>query len=618
MKAKNVFLFFAMLCIFSMMISIAGCKPTSTTAPTVEPTKAPEVTEPTEPPSTEPTTAPGTVKDVPREKTVVFSVWYLGNQITSFDNYNPFMNNGIVIRDSGGNKGVYENLMYTNLNTGEIIPWLAESFESNADFTEYTVNLRKGVEWSDGVAFTCTDVKFTLELLRDNAPDLLNSSYMQEWVKEVVCNDDYTAVIKLNKPNSRFFKEKLAAGHENHITFVPEHIWKDQDPKTFTNLDLAKGWPVATGPYKLVSYSAQQMVYDRRDDWWGAKTGFMKLPEPERIIITIASGDEQVGQLFSTGQIDSGHPPQVGTFQAAQAINPNIRSWNEGPVYGAPDGCNYNLVLNNAKEPTNDRNFRLAINYAIDRKKIVELGYLNSTHPNTVPFSGYIWNTWKSVLQDIVDEYDREGPDYDKVAEYMQAAGYTKGDDGMWMKDGKTAKFTIRVPYDWLAPIGPVVTEQLLQAGFDVEESPDRTGALWNELSTGNFDVIVLVHCNSLYDPFNTLQDYHSKNAKPIGEAGPNVWAQHRYSNPEMDAIIDEMEAMNPSINDPRYVELVQKATRLYLEDMPEIILAEELWVVTFNETYWVGWPSGKDPYVAPYVCWDDTYLMLHHLQSTK
>ena len=65
---------------------------------------------------------------------------------------------------------------------------------------------------------------------------------------------------------------------------VPEHIFKGQDPQTFTNFDLAKGWPVVTGPYKLVYSDPQQKIWDRRDDWWGAKTGFHPLPAPERMI----------------------------------------------------------------------------------------------------------------------------------------------------------------------------------------------------------------------------------------------------------------------------------------------------------------------------------------------
>ncbi len=50
-----------------------------------------------------------------------------------------------------GLKGIYEALFYTNLNTGELIPWQGESYEYNDDFTEITLKLRDGVTWCDGV-----------------------------------------------------------------------------------------------------------------------------------------------------------------------------------------------------------------------------------------------------------------------------------------------------------------------------------------------------------------------------------------------------------------------------------------------------------------------------------
>ena len=560
------------------------------------------------------------LQDVAREKTLVMTAWYYGNQLASFNNYNIYVNSGAQ-RDLGGNKAIFEYLMYTNLNTGEVTPWLAEKYENNADNTAVSVVLRKGVEWSDGVAFTCKDVKFSLELLRDNSPDLANSSYMKEWLKGVECKDDFNALLTLNKPNARFFKTKLASGWENHIAMVPEHIWKDKDVKTFTNMDMAKGWPIGTGPYKLVSASAQQMIYDRRADWWGEKTGFKPPPAPERLVVTVAASDEAQGEMYITNKVDYGAPIQVGTYQAAVAKNPALRPWfKDGPVYGASDGCMYNLVLNNAKEPFSNKDFRLALNYAIDRQKIVDLAYLGATHPVVAPFSDYIAGQWMkpdSLLKKLVDSYGLDKTDPGKVADHMKTAGYEMNGDGKWAKGGQTAKFKVRTP-DWLAPIGPILTEQFLQAGFDVEESPDRTGVSGTELVSGNFDTVVYVHCGSLFDPYDTLADFHSNFFKPIGENAPNGMAAHRYQNPALDKVLDQMSIMVPSPDDKQYMELVQQATQMYLDDLPELQLAVELHVIPANSTYWTGWPNADDPYVAPYPCWDDIYLMMFKLKPTS
>ena len=241
----------------------------ATTAPAAKPTTAPAAAPaPTTAPA--PAAAGGAVQDVPRNKTLVVTPWGKGVEIVNFNNLNIYLTSSWNHQREITDKTVFEDLMYTNLNTGEIIPWQAESFTYNDAFTAITVKLRKGITWSDGQPFGSNDVKYTLEMLRDNSPELLYSTIFKEYLKNVDTPDDLTAVINLTKPNPRFFQENLALGHENHSVMLPEHIWKSQDPKTFTNFDLAKGWPVGTGAYKLVATSARQMVFDRRSDWWAA------------------------------------------------------------------------------------------------------------------------------------------------------------------------------------------------------------------------------------------------------------------------------------------------------------------------------------------------------------
>jgi len=61
----------------------------------------------------------------------------------------------------------------------------------------------------------------------------------------------------------------------------------------FKFYDEAKGWPLGTGPYKLTRTEETVRVWDRRDDWWGAKTGVFKLPEPLRVVYPVHGTEEQ-------------------------------------------------------------------------------------------------------------------------------------------------------------------------------------------------------------------------------------------------------------------------------------------------------------------------------------
>ena len=561
------------------------------------------------------------VADVPRNETLVLTPW--GDQpaqLANVENWNPYVTTITHQRDAM-QVTVNEELFYTNLTDGKLIPWQAESFDLSPDFLTATIHLRKGVAWQDGQPFTADVVKFTLESLRDAPPEINGSADYKEYVKSVDAPDPLTAVIHFTKPGPRWVRDHLALGHENHYPILPKHIWEGKDIKGFTNYDLAKGLPMGTGAYKLVSSTTQQEVFDRDDNWWGAKIGFQPLPAPKRIVIVPVASDDAMGQLHIANQVDGGRQLLVGTYEAASAQNPKLHSWNtQGPVWGAPDGCDYSLVFNNLKAPWNDVNLHWAVNRALDRAKLSEIGYEGSDHPVSYAFSGYMAGTYlkpDSPLQAVINKYNVDHQDLAEVATYMQKAGYTKGTDGFWGKDGKPLEFRVRVP-QFIQPIQAPLTQQLKEAGFDAIQAPVDDSWL-PDITNGNFDTMVFVHCGSLSEPIETLKDYHSKYSRPIGTAVPYAVAGSRYTNPDYDKLVDAMLAV-PANPDPTsdYMKNAAAALDIALRDLPQIDMLEELHVVTFNDTYWTGWPTAADPYVAPYTPWEAFNMVIHHLKPAK
>ncbi len=117
----------------------------------------------------------------------------------------------------------------------------------NADFTEMTVKLRRGIYWSDGVEFTAADVLYTIQThMRING--LRWSAAVQVNVADVATPDRDTVVFKLKKPNSRF--HALFTVRWNAMWIMPKHVFETQaDPGKF-----AFDPPVTLGAYKLHSY----------------------------------------------------------------------------------------------------------------------------------------------------------------------------------------------------------------------------------------------------------------------------------------------------------------------------------------------------------------------------
>ncbi|MCC5973420.1 MAG: ABC transporter substrate-binding protein [Rubellimicrobium sp.] len=561
------------------------------------------------------------VADMPRNETLVMTPW--GDQPAQFsnvENWNTYLATIPKQRDVM-QITINEMMFYTNLNTGELIPWQGESFETADDFMSATITLREGVTWSDGVPFTSEDVKFTLEALRDAPPEIRGAASFEEWIASVDAPDPLTVVINYTKPAPRFVHNFLALGHENHYPILPKHIWEGEDIVEFTNYDPERGWPVGTGPYRLVSTTTGQMIFDRRDDWWGEVTGFRDAPAPARIVLVPVSSDEAMGQLHIANQVDGGRQLQIGTFEAARAQNPALASWNaEGPEWGAPDGCVYSIVFNHLVEPYDDVNLRFAVNHALDRATLADLAYEGAMPPALFAFSGYMAGTWlgeDSPLQQMLEASGIDNQDQALVDDYMAAAGFERNGDGFWAKDGEVLDFLVRTPA-FIQPLLAPITQQLRNAGFDA-----RQGAVddtWlPDLLSGNFGTMIFVHCGSLSEPLETLKDYHSKFARPIGTNIPYALAATRYENPEYDEIIDRLEAIQADTDpDSAYMQDVMAAMEIFLRDLPQVHLVEEFHVVTFNNTYWTNWPSADNPYVAPYTPWEAFNLVIHNLEPAQ
>jgi peptide/nickel transport system substrate-binding protein len=557
------------------------------------------------------------VKSVPRNRTLISQGWDYYNQVPAPTNFNPYSGPLLHQRNSL-HYTVAEFLFYPNHNTGEITPWQAESFRYNDGFTELTVKLRDKVAWSDGKPFTADDVVFTIDMLKSVAPDLVLSSAVKEWVAKAEALDPLTVRITLNKPGPRFARDMLADGAAGRLTIVPKHVWSGQDPRTFTFYDPQKGWPLGTGPYKVVKSDSGSILYDRRDGWWALDAKLVdRLPGPERIVYKPATVDA-MPQLFTNNELDVGRALQVGAFEAAKARNPGLVSWNKaGPVWGAPDGCTFRLVFNAQKPPFDKPAVRRAFNAAINRDEIVDLAYEGSMPKTVLPFSSYGgMKAYTDKLGDLVAGSGVGTFSLDTVKKLLSAEGFTNT-GGTWSKPGG-GEWPVTILTQQGNPIAPVITQELKKAGFNTVFQAVSDAAFADATNTGNFETALAVHCGSIYDPWQTLEHFHSKYVADEGKKGSNPRALTRYKNPKLDALLNKMEAVSPSPEDADYMALVREATQIYLQDMPQVTLAEEQHVVTFNTTYWSGYPSAQDPYVAPYLPWEGFARVIHRLKATR
>ena len=328
------------------------------------------------------------------------------------------------------------------------------------------------------------------------------------------------------------------------ILIAPKHIWESQDPLTFTNYDLDKGYPVGTGPYKLVRSTETETVWDLRDNWWAAETGFHAMPIPKRAIWVGVGTEEVRAAKASNNELDAMWIFGRSTFESAQSKNPNLIAWTKELPYAYLDPCPRFLAINNGIPPFDNPEVRWAINSSINRDEIIAIAYEGMTDPAATLYPTYT-NLQKYLDRNsaLFEKYPTLQFDLAKTDERMTAQGYTKDGSGYWVdKDGKRITFTLitRSGEADKVKMGPVIVDQLNKAGFEADFQSLESAVFYDDTAKGNAQAWISDICASVSDPWGAFDRFHSRNYAPIGESAP-ANPEVRYKNEELTKLVDEM-----------------------------------------------------------------------------
>ena len=556
------------------------------------------------------TALPALAQSVAREDTVIFD---LDRTIRDPQNFN-WLTPGTK-REHGAHQAMWEPFFILNYTTGEMEPWLATGIEPNEDFTSWTMTLRDGVEWSDGVAFTADDVVFTAELLMaTEGMAAAEANTFRAQVAGVEKIDDLTVRFDLNSANPRFAVQNFGVRIFGSVLALPKHVWEGEDPLTFAFYP-----PIGTGPYTYSSGDTNRMVWDRNDDWWGARAGFMDLPEPARLIWLETGGEESRAQLIASNQIDSSSDLSVGTFESLVARNPAIIAWHDDYPFAWPDPCARQLEINTTVAPWDDPDMRRAVAHIIDRSQIVNVAYEGTTAPSRTMFTEY------GAMMPFIEAVIEAGhglPERADVAAgqaLIEAAGWSRGSDGIFARDGERLSVNIHVnsaSTEYTRTID-VVVEQLNRAGIQARSVPVENSVFWGEvLPFGAFEMSYSwLSCGSVNEPWSSMGRYTTASVVPVGERSPGFNNTARWNSPAAEAfteIVDRMATM--ALDDPELPAMVAEAYGHLAAEMPFIPLVQAAKLLPFNTTHWHGWPTAENAFNHPAVWWGSAHQVIHNL----
>lgn len=536
---------------------------------------------------------------VPREEAVIINETSI---FRVFSSWNPFVPNAT---GNGYNQGALEHLFYINWATGEFIYWLAESYEYNEDFTQVTIKTRPEVRWNDGEPFTVHDIAFTIDMVKGNTA-LQWGATMLEWVDSMETPDDQTLVINLTNPNPRFHMFFARAWS---FPVMAKHIWEGQDPMTFKNHP-----PVFTGPYKLMQELEERrmFVWERDENYWGKERGFF--PGPKYYVVQTATVPEAEMADMEANLTDHTHSytSDEQLLRRTLELNPDavLAPWR--------DPCPRGVWMNNAKYPLSLPEVRHAINYLVNKEKAANVLYPWPTVPAEYPWADWGAND-KYAYADILAEFDL-GYAPEKAAAILDELGFMPDANGIRVDgEGNRMSFTILVPQVGVTgehPIALDLAEEMQKVGIEASVKWSEMAPFNEAIQTGNYDMTSHWFCGNWAEPPLTFADFKSDYTKPIGELANTGFGWVRLQDPELDAVVAQMELLSP--DDPAIEELYREAFRLYLKNMPGIAVIQTTFVMPFNTHYWQGWPEEDDIFAVPFTWWPEFKFVLFNLEAAE
>lgn len=460
---------------------------------------------------------------------------------------------------------VYDSLFWSQVKT-DPEPWLAQKAEPSNNSKVWTVTLKPGIKWQDGVPLTAEDIKFSFEYYRKHEADSGRYAHhvaQPPFDRAEVVNP---RVVKLyyREPAPTF---KILPGAD--LPIIPKHIWsKISDPRT-----AAKMLPVGSGPYKVT-----KIVSDQRYVLKANPTYFKGKPTVDELDLSIVTDPNAAFQALRAGQVDAvtrDVPPEL------------VDSLGKANGIKVVSGTRFDSVainFNARKKPWTDPVVRKAISLATDENALVKRVLLGQAIPGNDSFV-HPQSPW--ALPGGGHEYDPA-----KAKATLEKAGYRASKPGGVRRtpDGKPLVLKVLVPST--DPIQQramqLVATQVASVGIKVQPEVldpatlrDRRNAPPGKVPT--YDAYISgLETHAHVDPDGLFYFFHSPGDKGFGAAITG------WSNKRFDQLVEAAGTKGPQQRKP----LLHQAEKILAAQAPIITLWYPKSHYAYRPAAYAGWVS--------------------------
>lgn len=251
-------------------------------------------------------------------------------------------------------------LIYTGLmkydNIGNLTYGLTKSHSISGDGLTYTFKLRDNLKWHDGNPINADDVIFTILSAQNSDYGNFQRIYWQG--VEVSKIDDLTIIFKLKNIYAQFLSN-LTLG------ILPKHLWENVKPASFSLSELNLK-PIGSGPYKFSKVTKDSSGNIISFELSAFENFYEATPFISKITFIFYASEDKMINGFNQGKVDGLSYISPQKLNAIRFPGRLYLRELRLPRYFA-------LFLNQSQsKQLSDKNVRLALNYATDKKLIID------------------------------------------------------------------------------------------------------------------------------------------------------------------------------------------------------------------------------------------------------